>query len=74
MFTVEEYNPILDKIRDLVENLTPEQLPEHVHLDEGIPKWDDDRIWVPEELQTEALKDVHQSMIAAVHQGIKTTY
>lgn len=73
LFVVEEHNPILDKIRECVSGMEPDLLPEGATIEDGLPKWEG-RIWVPPELQLEAIQDLHRSMIAAAHRGVRTTW
>jgi hypothetical protein len=73
LFVVEENHHVLDKIKDEVKNWTPDQFPEEVTMENDLPVWDG-KVWVPEKLQDEAIRDIHQSMVAAAHRGIKTTY
>jgi hypothetical protein len=40
LFVVEEHNPILNKIRECISNIEPEELPEEATIEKGLPKWE----------------------------------
>jgi hypothetical protein len=71
LLTIEDGNPILDKIKDEVSNWTPEQFPDDVTLTEGLP-YRNNKLWVPEALQTETTKAVHEHPLHG-HKGITKT-
>lgn len=71
LIVIEDGNPVLDKIKDEVNNWTPEQFPDDVTLTEGIP-YRNNKVWVPESIQMEATKSVHEHQLHG-HKGITKT-
>jgi hypothetical protein len=50
-----------------------EELLEEATIEEGLLKWEG-KIWVPLELQLEVIQDLHRSMIAVAHRGVRITW
>ncbi|RFU77263.1 reverse transcriptase domain [Trichoderma arundinaceum] len=71
MFRVEENNLMIDEIKEHVKNWTPQQFPAEITMDEGCPMLGN-KIWVPDELHKEVVKEVHEHPLHG-HKGITKT-